>query len=258
MKVWALTRWFLAVTVSVCAQESPIPSLGPLPQANTQQEFDDWLDLVGSSDPQGTVRLANEFLAQYPRSGFAARVYQAQMLAYQQLDNYEAALDAGRKALRLSPDNLHVLAEMANLVPHGVPPDKGDDPRLDEAEGYARRILSRLPELKIPRSLPIEEWKRIRLRLEMSAHSALGLVALARAQPQPAIRELEWVTTRSSDADGVQFLRLGSAYAMAKDFCSASRAFERASTLGPEPVRQRARQGMQNLASRLSGCASAR
>src|SRR5256885_7124065 len=44
----------------------------------------------------------------------------AQMLAYEQLDNYEGAVDAGRKAVRLSPENLHILATLANLLPLGV------------------------------------------------------------------------------------------------------------------------------------------
>jgi tetratricopeptide (TPR) repeat protein len=180
------------------------------------------------------------------------------MLAYLQMENYEATLAAGRKALRLSPDSLHVLATLANVIPHGVPPGVTDDARLDEAEGYARQLLRRLPEQKIPRSLAQDEWKRIRLRLEVSAHAAVGLVSLRRAEPKLAIRELEWVTTRSPEADGVQFLRLGSAYAMAKDYCAASRAFERALALGPEPVRRRAQEGKQNLTPMLSGCGSER
>jgi tetratricopeptide (TPR) repeat protein len=256
MKVWPLAQWFLAVAVVVSAQGPPVPSSGPSPQALTQEEFDDWLDLLESPDPRATVGLANEFLARYPRSAFIAGAYQAQMLAYEQLDNYQAALDAGRKALHLSPGNLHVLAALANLLPLGVAPDKSDDPRLDEAETYARRLLARLPET--PGTISTGDWKRARLRLEVSAHSALGLVFCARSQPQAAIREFEWVTNRSPEADGVQYLRLGSAYTMVKDFCAAFRAFERAVTLGPEQVRQRARQGKQNLASLLSGCPSER
>lgn len=256
MKVWPLAGSIVAVAVVVCAQGPPAPPSDLSPQALTEQEFDDWVNLVESSDPRATVRLANEFLARYSQSGFIARVYHAQMLAYEQLDNYEGALDAGRKALRLSPENLQVLAALANLLPLGVTPGRSDDPRLDEAETYARRLLTRLPEA--PGTLSTGEWKRNRLRLEVSAHSALGLVFLARSQPQPAIRELEWVTNRSPEADGLQYLRLGSAYTMAKDFCAALPAFERAVNLGPEQVRQKARQGKQNLAPLVSGCASKR
>ena len=256
MKVWPLAGWFVAVAAVVYAQGPPAPSSGLSPQARTQQEFDDWVDLVESSDPRAIVRLANEFLARYPQSGFIARVYQAQMLAYEQLDNYEGAVDAGRKAVRLSPENLHILATLANLLPLGVTFGRTDDPRLDEAERYARRLLTRLPEP--PGTLSNGEWKRTRLRLEVSAHSALGLVFLARSQPQPAILELEWVTNRSPEADGLQYLRLGSAYTMARDFCAALQAFERAVNLGPEPVMQRAKQGEQNLGSLISGCPSKR
>src|SRR5580704_12050070 len=78
MKVWPLAQWFLAVAVAfavafvVCAQGPPVPSSGPSPQALTQEEFDDWLDLLESSNPRATVGLANEFLARYPRSAFIA------------------------------------------------------------------------------------------------------------------------------------------------------------------------------------------
>jgi tetratricopeptide (TPR) repeat protein len=253
---WRTYVW-LILSLSLCAQELSLslPSLGSAPQAKSQQEFDDWLDLLGSTDPQRTVRTADEFLARYPQTEFAGRTYQAQMLAYQQLDNYEATVAAGKRALQLHPENLHVLATLANVIPLGVPPGRPDDPRLEEAIGYARQLLSRLATQKIPRSFPLTEWRTLKLQLEVSAHAAFGLVMLQQGQAKEAVQELEWVTQHDPAADAVHFLRLGSAYLATRNYCPASGAFQRASALGPKLARKKAEEAQKNIASMTASCA---
>ena len=233
-----------------------MPSLGSAPQAKSQQEFDDWLELLGSTDPQSTVRRADEFLAKYPKTEFAGRTYQAQMLAYQQLDNYEGTVAAGKSALQLHPENLHVLATLANVIPLGVPPGRPGDPSLEEAIGYARQLLSRLATQKIPRSLPLNQWKTLKLRLEVSAHAAFGLAMLQQGQAKEAIRELEWVTHHDPAADAVHFLRLGSAYVTTGNYCPAYGAFQRAAALGPKVARKKAEEAQKNIAPMTAGCAN--
>ena len=256
MSLWSLARFLLAFPLTACAQAPSATTFAGSPQALTQQEFDDWLDVAETQDPHSIVRLGSEFLARYPHSAFGAKVHQAQMLAFEQLDNYEAAVEAGRNALRLSPEDLQVLAALAGLLPLGVAPGRIDDPRLNEAENYARRVLARLPEN--PGTISNGEWKQTRLRLEISAHSALGLVFAGRAQAKEAVRELQWVTSRSPEPGGLNYLRLGSAYTMARDFCAAGQAFDLAVNLGPEPIRQKAVQGKQSLAHQLSACTAGR
>src|SRR6266545_6092288 len=70
-------------------QERPSLSLGAAPQAKTQEEFDDWLELAGSTDPQITAGLAEGFVLRYPHSEFDGRAYQMQMMAHARLDHYE-------------------------------------------------------------------------------------------------------------------------------------------------------------------------
>ena len=245
---------WLIFSFSLCAQDLSSPPLVSLPQARSEQEFSDWLDLVESTDPERTVRRADEFLLKYPQTEFAGRACQVQMLAYQQLDNYEAAITAGRKALQLQPENLHVLATLANIIPLGVPQGHPGDPRLEEAAGYARQLLSNLAKQKIPRSLPLTEWKSIRLRLEVSAHAAIGLVMLQRGQVKEAIQELKWVTQHDSAADAVHFLRLGTAYGAVGDYCSAATAYHRAAALGPELVTKKAEAAQKNIALMTVNC----
>jgi tetratricopeptide (TPR) repeat protein len=172
------------------------------------------------------------------------------MLAYERLNDYKSALAAGRTALQLAPNNLHVLATLANIIANGARPGNADDPLLEESSRYARNVLHGIAVQKIPPSLPMTEWNEIKLRLETSARSALGLVMLRRGQTADAIRELEWVTRHGAETEGVAFLRLGSAYLQAKDDCGAARAFERALELGPDLVRERAAAARKSV----SGC----
>jgi len=239
----------------VWAQQTNVPSLGPAPQAKSGQEFDDWLELAESRDPKSTVRQATAFLARYPRSEFAARACQAQMIAYQQLDDYQGSVAAGKQALALDPGNLHVLATLANVIPNPGDGRAPTDAQLREAASYAQRVLDGVALQKIPRSLDLGEWQRIRLSLEVSARAALGWVALLRGQPREAIRELEWVTGRGGGKDGVQWLRLGAAYVSTIDNeCQAARAYERAAALGPEPVRFRATEAIKRLGPNAAQC----
>jgi tetratricopeptide (TPR) repeat protein len=163
------------------------------------------------------------------------------MLAYQVLNNYEGTVTAGKKALKFLPANLIVLTTLANVLPEGVRPGRRQDHKLDEAECYARKALQEVQEQKIPRSTPLEEWKNLKLRLEVSAHVALGLVALWRGLANDAVRELEWAVQNNPAPDGPLFLRLGSAYLMVTNYCAAAKSFDRALALGPEPVQKRAK-----------------
>jgi tetratricopeptide (TPR) repeat protein len=220
--------------------QQPLPSFGAAPQARSQEEFDDWLEFAWSADARVTVSLAARFSSKYPDSVFSARVYQRTMMAHQELNDSFSALAAGRTALRLAPNNLHVLATVATLLANHASSQSVTDELLAEACTYARKVLEGLPIQKIPPSLPLAEWNQMKARLETSARAALGLAMLRRGETDSALRELEWVAHQGSEKDGVAFLRLGSAYLQAKNPCAAALAFDRAQALGPAVVRERA------------------
>lgn len=107
--VRALFLLVLLLHPKVWAQFGPLMTLTQTPQAKSAEELDAYLEIYRNANPQSTVAFANQFAATYPQSEFLALVYEHQTLAYQQMNNYEGVLEAGKKALSLSPRNIKVL-----------------------------------------------------------------------------------------------------------------------------------------------------
>ena len=82
------------------AQFGPLVTPQQAPQAKSEEEFDLYLELYASTDPQSTIALAKKFAATYPASDFLELTYEHQMLAYQQVNNYDGALGSGRQGPR--------------------------------------------------------------------------------------------------------------------------------------------------------------
>ena len=246
------TLFLLVLTLhpEVQAQFGPLMSTTQTPQAKSAEEFDLYLEIYRSADPQSTVALANRFTTAYPQSEFLALAYEHQTLAYQQMNNYEGVLYAGEKALALIPRNVKVLVTLALAIPNGVA-GRSDSPwLLEQAEGYARQALKELEGKKIPQDLPLEEWEALKGALESECHEALGHVSMKRRDLAAAIREFHAAAFGNPKPNSRQFLRLSSAYLLAGQDEAAERAAARAAELGEGQIRELAVRQLQEIRSR--------
>jgi Flp pilus assembly protein TadD len=159
-------------------------------------------------------------------------------------------LAAGEKALRVHPDNLNTLLTMAPVIANHVVKRPDRAKLLAQAEGYARRALQGIERTKVPRKIPLEHWELEKQRMQAQAREVLGVVAIERGQPQTAITEFETAVRLASKPEGVQFYRLGLAYALADEKVKAEKVFRRAAELGPDPVRKRALGEIERLAGK--------
>jgi tetratricopeptide (TPR) repeat protein len=232
------------------AQFGPFITSTQAPQAKSAEELDTYLEIYTSADPQSKVALANQFAAAYPQSDFLALVYEHQTLAYQQLNNYEGMLQAGEKALALSPRNIKVLVTLALAVPNGVTGRSDSTRLLEQAESYARQALKELEIKKIPQNLSLEEWQAFKGGLQSECHEALGHISMKRGALSSAVRELRAAALGNPKPNGRQFLRLSSAYLMAGKPRAAEQAAERAVELGEGQIRQLAFRQLQEIRNR--------
>ena len=203
-------------------------------------ELDEYIDLLEASSAREKVRLVEAFAQHYPKSELLGIAYQYQMEAYRELNDYDGVVQSGERALKLHPDNLNTLLTLANVLPNRISTGALDDPRLAQAEQYARLVFEGINRIKLPRSVSPQRWEKLRLEMEASAHEALGQVATKRGNLQEAIAEFEKAVQQNPTPRGSQFYRLGVAYMLTRRYDPASEALNRAAELGPEEIRKMA------------------
>jgi tetratricopeptide (TPR) repeat protein len=237
----------LGLALPMHAQFGALVSPFTAPQAKTQQELDDYFEIIDASNPAVIVRRVEDFTKTYPQSELLAFAYQYQMAAFLQLSDFDGVLRAGQRALALQPENVNTLLALAAAIPDGVSERNNRLALLRQAEDYADRALQGIATMQIPRQIPLNDWDRMRTDMVAQAHEALGHVAAKRGDLGHAITELELAAYGSSTPNGKYFFRLGAVYGLAGEEESASKALRRAADLGPEAIRQRAMDDLKEL-----------
>ena len=243
----SLLAALLVQSAVVPAQFGPLLNTNQAPQAQSQEELDAYLAVYASADPRFTVAMADQFTSRYPRSEFLGLAYQCQMSAYQRLNDYEGVLRAGEKALALVPENLNTLLTLAAVIPNGVTGRPDASRRLAQAETYARKALSQLGEMKIPREIALEKWETMKAGMESDGHEALGHVSIKRGDLAGAIQEFRAAALGNPAPSGRQFLRLSSAYLLAGQKDAAEHAAERAAQLSEGDLHRLALEQLRTL-----------
>ena len=237
----------LLIHPGVRAQFGPLMTSTQTPQAKSAEELDSYLELHRNTDPQSTIALAKLFVTAYAQSEFLGLVYEHLTLAYQQVNNYEGVLQAGEKALSLSPRNIKVLVTLAQAIPNGVTGRSDSSRLLDQAESYARQALKELEEKKIPQDLALEEWELLKAGLGSECYEALGHVDMKRGHVSIAVNEFHRAAFGNPKPNSRQFLRLSSAYLLAGQPAAAERAAARAVELGEGQIRGLALQQLREI-----------
>jgi tetratricopeptide (TPR) repeat protein len=194
------------------------------PQAKSPEEFDDFLDVLNQRAPTEIVLGAKRFAQRWPESALLGQVFRLELNAHRLLGDSLSAIKAGERALKKSPDNVDVLAELAYLMADS----KRDAASLAQADSYARRVLALVDTIQISRSVSPRDWTRLRAGLEANAHTTLGLVAFNRGQPGVALEELETAKRLMPEPDPTLFYRLGLLYRVIGDDVKAVEMLQQA------------------------------
>jgi tetratricopeptide (TPR) repeat protein len=222
----------------VWAQFDQLLTAKQAPQAQSQQELDEYIEIFYTDTPQKGIQTIRAFLNHYPVSNLKGIGYQRLMLAYQEIGDYQGLIESGEKALKIQPENLNTLLTLADAIPNGVSGSgAGDSLRLAQAEQYARQIFEGIERIKLPRSMPRERWQKLSREMEASAHEALGHIASKRGHWQEAVAEFERAIEKNPSPQGRQFYRLGVAYMLAGRDQSAQQALRQAVELGPNEIK---------------------
>jgi tetratricopeptide (TPR) repeat protein len=233
----ALVLAFFCLASRSWAQFDQLVNSKQAPQAQSQQELDEYIEILYTDPPQKKVERIEAFIQHYPASDFQGIVYQHLMLAFKEMGDYQRLIDSGEKALKVQPDNLNTLLTLSEVLPNGVSGNGPDDRRrLAQAEEYARRIFEAIEQVKLPRSMPRQRWQVLSSEMEASAHESLGHIASKRGHWKEAVAEFEKAVKQNPSPQGRQFYRLGLAYMLAGSDRSAQTALHQAIELGPDEI----------------------
>lgn len=239
----------LLLCATARAQLTFFPSDSSIPEAQSKDELDAYGLVYESKDPSGTIALGEKFLKDFPNSGFRAYVLVHEMYAYEALDNPEALIETGKKALALYPRCHDVLLMLANALASRLPPeDPGREKMLIEAKGYAVQDRGQLETLVRSAAVPRTEFREYKRQAMAANAGVFGLIALQAGDLDTAIAEYEKATAFSPQ--GVDFYRLGTAYQLRGQNEKAIRSLEQAVALGPALISSRAQKRLRDLQGR--------
>ncbi|HEX5483097.1 MAG TPA: multiheme c-type cytochrome [Terriglobia bacterium] len=125
-----------------------------------------FVELFKKRRHEESARMAEAFLAKYPKSWELAEVYAIAAKAYINLGDYSRALVEARQSLQLYPEDPLLLVPVANV--------QAQMKRWTEAEESAGNALYFLDRFTRPSSVPERDWPRVKQDLQASAYFALG------------------------------------------------------------------------------------
>ena len=167
-------------------------------------------------DPRQARQRAIVFVERYPRSVLLREAYELAARTSVVLGDRKGAIDWGKRALRLLPENPFLLTMVADMAA------RQGEHRLAETSG--RQALHQLEGALAPVTVTPETWPDVRDGLRNMANFALGRTAMEEGRNADAER---WLldAMRLKPADYVALYALGVARASGKDPDSAAPCF---------------------------------
>ncbi len=242
---WARIASFLTLSwlMLLSNARNGLSQFASLPQANTPEEFDGYLEVLSKTTPADVISAAKQFEKNWPRSHLLGPVCQLELETYRSRNDPIDAIGAGQKALEFAPGNLAVTADLASIIA-----DVASDPqRLDQADRYAHQTLQALKSFTVPKWILPDNWEKIAGHLKSEAHAALGLVAYKRGEIPQAIQEFETAIDLAPVPDATQYYRLGRLYQSNGDKPAAIDKLRKAAAMDDPAIRLLAQKELKTL-----------
>jgi tetratricopeptide (TPR) repeat protein len=174
-------------------------------------EYDAYTAIEQATDQNQKVQLADKYLAAYPESKVAERVYALKLQSYQQLNNSQGIEQTAAKLLEINPKNFQALYLLSFLIPRTINvQDASSAQKLDSLAGFAQRGLTELGTLQMPQGMAPAQFEQQKNQSAAVFHQSAGFVALQKKDYAKAAESLR----RSAELnpnDGLTFYWLGSA-----------------------------------------------
>jgi tetratricopeptide (TPR) repeat protein len=230
--------------------EQPAGTRRP-PQAKSAEEYQAYKAFLQVPlGPQAEAAGA-DFVTKFPQSELRSLLYQNLMDRYQATNNADKAIEMGRKAVAIDPDNTVILIMLADLLAERTTDQDVDhDARYAEAIKYAQHGLDTLNTgVVVPVNTPPEKVAALKQLLSAMAHAAIGFVELNRHNDAVAEDHLKQAAQLNViQPDPMVYLRLAIAQDHQKKYQDAWQSANKAVELSPPgPGQELARQEKDRL-----------
>jgi tetratricopeptide (TPR) repeat protein len=217
---------------------SPVRSVSIFDEIQDAQERSLFKELWNTEDPRLGKQRALEFVQRYPGSVLLREAYERAARASAVLGDDAGAVEWGKRALRLLPENPFLLTMMADLA--------AKHSQHELAETSARRALRYLERSLPPTGISRDAWPQVRDGLRNQADFALGRTALEEGRYAEAER---WLldALRLKPNDYVALYALGVARDSSKNPDAAAPCFAAVMKAAGGTVAEAARQRLQQV-----------
>jgi tetratricopeptide (TPR) repeat protein len=240
--VFAASMIWVGLVPAMAQAEHPLPR----PQARTEEEFDLYLEFADAADAEAKHEMALRFEQSYPKSELLVNVYESEFEYARSHQQLQPAIAAAQNALRLEPDDVRALVDIAEVLPTGT----SEILTFSRAEEYARKALVELKDMRFSYDVPVSACEDMRSTLLGRAHAALGYVLGKRGELAQAIAELESAVAISPEPSGSELLLAGKLYRLARRDEDATKMFRRAANAGPSAITSLANSELAELGQR--------
>lgn len=192
------------------AQQPPATGKRP-PQAKTQPEFDAYKAATANQDPAALMKAADDFATKFPDSELRVILFKTAMRGFQQANDGDNMMDAGRKVLKIDPDDPEALVGVAEVLAERTrDTDLDKDQRYDEALKLAQHATETVDtDVAVPPGTPQDKIDAYKGFLRSSAYSIMGTIQYNRekyADAEGSYRKS--IDAYPSQPDPVAVLRL--------------------------------------------------
>jgi len=159
---------------------TPAPNPSQPPQARTKEEYDAYKAAAALTDPNQILAAADQFAQKYPSSELRGMLYVQAMGLFQQQNNANKEIEAGRKAIAIEPTNPIPLVEVGvALVEVTHDNDLDKEQRWAEATKYLQGAIDNLNTgLHVPPNVSPEQLKQAKDNILSAAYEFLGVIQL--------------------------------------------------------------------------------
>jgi tetratricopeptide (TPR) repeat protein len=156
------------------------PAASRQPQAKTKDEYDAIVAGQKLTDPNQVLAAADQFAQKYPSSELKEILYIQAMNMFQQQNNAEKEIEAGRKAIAIDPTDpiplIHVASALVEVT-HDNDLDK--DQRYAEAAKDAQAAIDNIETgLHIPPSVTPQQVAAVKSNIVATAYETLGVIQM--------------------------------------------------------------------------------
>jgi predicted CXXCH cytochrome family protein len=242
--MWKLRPlWLLPLLVYPLAAQQIDTANGPrtvslFDEIQDSQERSLFKQLWDTEDPQQGRQRAVDFVERYPRSVVLRQAYEQAARASAVLGDDNGAIEWGKRALRLLPENPFLLAMVADLAA------KQGQHQLAETSG--RQALRYLERAQAPASIPPDAWPQVRNDVREMADFALGRTSAAKGHYADAERWLVDALRLKPDDYGALYA-LGAVRYATKDLGSAAPCFAELMNAAPGALGEAGRQWLHQV-----------